>query len=105
MPSSPERPPKACPSSSPPAFVLGGVLFAVALLVARFFPTWLGVLSLVGPLLVLASSAGGLLTAALPLLPLGAAVVLLAARAAQRPNGAGARGHPTPYDVTATPPP
>jgi hypothetical protein len=64
-----------------PAFVLGGALFAVALLRARAVPTWLGVLSLIGPLLVFASSAGGLLTAALPLLPLGASLVLLAVRA------------------------
>ncbi|MDQ6715406.1 MAG: hypothetical protein M3Z83_04785 [Actinomycetota bacterium] len=64
-----------------PAFVLGGVLFALALLLGRGVPVWLGVLSLVGPLLVLASSAGGLLTAALPLLPLGTALVLLAVRA------------------------
>ena len=70
-----------------PAFVLGGVLFAVSLLLARSVPTWLGVLSLVGPLLVFASSAGGVLTAALPLLPLGAALVMLAARAAQGPAG------------------
>lgn len=70
-----------------PAFILGGVLFAVALLRARVVPTWLGVLSLVGPLLVPASSAGGLLTAALPLLPLGASLVLLAGRA----TGAGSR--------------
>lgn len=67
-----------------PAFVLGGVLFAVALLISRAVPTWLGVLSLVGPLLVFASSAGGLATAALPLLPLGASLVLLAVRASDR---------------------
>jgi hypothetical protein len=67
-----------------PAFVIGGVLFAVALLRARAVPTWLGVLSLIGPLLVFASSAGGLLTAALPLLPLGASLVLLAMRAGVR---------------------
>jgi hypothetical protein len=67
-----------------PAFVLGGALFAVALLRARAVPTWLGVLSLLGPLLVFASSAGGLLTAALPLLPLGASLVLLAMRAGIR---------------------
>lgn len=70
-----------------PAFVIGGVLFAVSLLQTRCVPTWLGVLSLVGPLLVFASSAGGVMTAALPLLPLGAALVLLAARAAQWPAG------------------
>ena len=64
-----------------PAFVVGGALFAVALLRARAVPTWLGLLTLIGPLLVPASSAGGLLTAALPLLPLGAALVLLALRA------------------------
>ncbi|WP_161988598.1 DUF4386 family protein [Pedococcus bigeumensis] len=64
-----------------PAFVLGGTLFAIALLRARTVPTWLGVLTLFGPLLVPASSAGGLLTAAVPLLPLGAALVLLSLRA------------------------
>jgi hypothetical protein len=64
-----------------PAFVLGGVLFAVALLISREVPTWLGVLALVGPLRVFASSAGGLATAALPLLPLGASLVILALRA------------------------
>lgn len=67
-----------------PAFVLGGVLFAVSLLIARSVPTWLALLALVGPLLVFASSAGGLVTAALPLLPLGTALVLLSVRAAQR---------------------
>jgi hypothetical protein len=71
-----------------PAFVLGGALFAIALLRARAVPTWLGVLTLMGPLLVLASSAGGLLTAAVPLLPLGAALVLLALRAWARGNTA-----------------
>ncbi|HEV7195881.1 MAG TPA: hypothetical protein VGN19_08070 [Pedococcus sp.] len=69
-----------------PAFILGGALFALALLRSHAVPTWLGVLSLVGPLLVPASSAGGLLSAALPLLPLGASLVLLAIRA-----GAGSR--------------
>jgi hypothetical protein len=64
-----------------PAFVVGGTLFGIALLRARAVPTWLGVLTLVGPLLVLASGAGGVLTAAVPLLPLGAALVLLAQRA------------------------
>ena len=64
-----------------PAFVLGGVLFAVALLISREVPTWLGVLSIIGPLLVFASSAGGPATAALPLLPLGASLVMLALRA------------------------
>jgi len=80
-----------------PAFVLGGVLFAVAVLMARAVPTWLGVLSLIGPPLVLASSAGGLLTAALPLVPLGASLVLLAMRA-------GARSQATRHGSTATKP-
>lgn len=70
------------PFAFAPAFILGGILFAVALLRSRAVPIWLGVLSLVGPLLVPASSAGGVLTAALPLLPLGASLVLLAGRAA-----------------------
>lgn len=74
-----------------PAFVVGGALYAVALLRARAVPTWLGVLCLIGPLLVLASSAGGLLTAALPLLPLGASLVLLALRAGAQSRPLGTR--------------
>lgn len=80
-----------------PAFVLGGALFAIALLRSRAVPTWLGVLTLIGPLLVPASSAGGLLTAAVPLLPLGAALIILAQRA-------GARSHTDPDGATATEP-
>ena len=80
-----------------PAFIIGGALFGVALLRARAVPIWLGVLTLVGPLLVLVSGAGGLLSAAVPLLPLGVCLVLLALRA-------GAESPTAPQQSIATSP-
>jgi hypothetical protein len=74
-----------------PALILGGVLMGVALWRSRTVPGWLAALLCVGQVLIGASSGGGLLTAAMPLLPMGVALVLLGRRVISgRPPGGAA---------------
>jgi hypothetical protein len=62
------------PFALAPLFVLGMVLVGIALLRARTVPAWLAVLAIVGAVGVFFSSAGGV-SAFIPLLPLGVALV------------------------------
>jgi hypothetical protein len=66
-----------------PLFVLGMVLLGVALFRARTVPVWLAALTVVGAIGLFFSSAGGV-SAFLPLLPLGTALVCLGAVAYRR---------------------
>ena len=65
-----------------PALILGGLLMGIALWRSRSVPRWLAALLCVGQVLIGASSGGGLLTAAVPLLPMGVALALLGRRVA-----------------------
>lgn len=73
------------PFALAPLFVLGMVLLGTALYRARAVPVWLAVLTIVGAVGVLFSSAGGV-SAFIPLLPLGIALVGLGTIALRRPE-------------------
>lgn len=71
------------PFTFAPLLVLGLVLVGAGLLRARTVPVWEGALLIVGAVLVFASAGGGVVAAALPLAPLGLALVLVGVRAAR----------------------
>lgn len=72
------------PFALAPLFVLGMVLLGIALYRARTVPVWLAVLTIVGAVGVFFSSAGGV-SAFIPLLPLGIALVGLGTITLRRP--------------------
>lgn len=67
-----------------PLLVLGLILCGAALIRSRAVPWWEGAVLILGAALVLVSAGGGWAAAALPLTPLGVALVLLARRAVVR---------------------
>lgn len=71
------------PFTFAPLLVLGLVLLGTGLLRARVVPAWEGGLLILGAVLILLSAGGGVLAAALPLAPLGLALVLIGLRAAR----------------------
>ena len=70
------------PRTTAPPLVLGLVLVGAGLVRARTVPVWEGALLIGGAVLVFLSAGGGMVAAALPLAPLGLALVLLGLRAA-----------------------
>lgn len=69
-----------------PALIIGGIIIGVALWRSGAVAPWLAALLCVGQVLIGFSSGGGVVSAAVPLLPMGVALVLLGRAVSVRPT-------------------